>query len=122
MANPVSEVTPLDHRILMAGGVTTGVERLRGQLQQAKHHRQGNLLKQNLDLIRENGRLRKEIAYHEERTKPLLLFYEKYLEMHHKLQSMAQTVAQQMGDCESELLQNLGIRSTASHMEDVNEF
>ena len=118
----MSEVSPLDHRILLAGKTTTRVERFRSQLEQAKQSRQSNLMKQNLDLIRENGRLRKEIAYHEERTKPLLLFYQRSLERHEELQSLTQDVARRMKESENELLQKLGIDTMSGYAEDVEKF
>ena len=122
MANTISEISSLDHRILLAGGLTTGTERFRSQLQHAKHSRQTNLLKQNLDLIRENGRLRKEIAYHEDRIKPLLLFYQKYLEMHDSLRGVVEDVARQMKECENGLLEGLGIDISSGCVEDGEWF
>jgi hypothetical protein len=118
----MSEVSPLDHHILLGGGLTTSVERFQSQLQQAKQTRQANLLKQNLELIRENGRLRKEIAYHEDRIKPLLTFYQRYLEMHERVQGLAMEASQQMKACDNDLLEKLGIHIGIGNLEDVEKF
>ena len=107
-----AEITPLDHRILRAGGSTAATERLPNQLQQAKASRSSNLLKQNLDLVRENGRLRKEIAYHEERGASLLKLYHRCCEMQDALAGVVRDVSQEIEEHEKELLHGLGITYT----------
>lgn len=110
----MSDISTANHRINVGARTTTGTERFRSQLQEAKQARQNNLLNQNLDLVRENSRLRKQIAYHEARTKPLLLFYYRYLEMQEMLQSMAQEF-KQIRECEAELIRELGINIEGKH-------
>jgi hypothetical protein len=112
---------PLSTITSFRGGLTTSVERFQSQLQQAKQTRQANL-QQNLELIRENGRLRKEIAYHEDRIKPLLTFYYRYLEMHERAQGLAMEASQQMKECDNELLAKLGIHVGTGNLEDVEKF
>ncbi|KAJ9621804.1 hypothetical protein H2204_011720 [Knufia peltigerae] len=112
----------LDHRAYFAGATTTGVERFRAQLQLAKQSRQNNLLNQNLEYVRENGRLRKEVSYHEQRTKPLLTFYERIRDLSEKLQILTQEVEKELWRHDSELLESLGVNIDEEIAKDGESF
>ena len=116
----MSELSPLDHRILMAGGTTTTIERLPSQMQQAKAARQASLLKQNLDLVRENGRLRKEIAFYQGREQSLLSLFEKCVEVQDCLKEATQTASTDIARHEDRLLKNFGVEIDDAGKQDVS--
>jgi hypothetical protein len=111
----MQEITPLDHQIFLAGGTTTAIERLPGQLQKAKAARQQSYMKLNLELIRENGRLRKEIAYHQSCEKSLRCFLETCLELSTHLQQAMETVDKEILKHEEQLLDCLKIKVDAAN-------
>jgi hypothetical protein len=66
------ELTFLDHVILQHGYLTVNAERLPSVIQEMK-----NQQLTSVDLIRENGRLREEIAYHQEAQQIFWMLFEK---------------------------------------------
>lgn len=104
-------ITPLDLRIKLAGGSTTATERLPSQMQQAKANRQKTVLGQNLELIRENGRLRQEIAFHEERAVVLLRLLRRAMGVQEEFQQLLNSTSTEIDECEARLLANFGISS-----------
>ena len=67
------ELTFLDHVILQHGYLTVNAERLPSVIQEMKDQQQLT----SVDLIRENGRLREEIAYHQEAQQIFWMLFEK---------------------------------------------
>jgi hypothetical protein len=109
MALQFGEISPLDHKILSGGGSTTATERLPSQLQQAKAARQQNLMKQNLELIRENGRLRREIALYEDRQRALACLYHQCLGIQESFSQAMNSASKEIDESENKLLRSFGL-------------
>ena len=71
-----STVTPLDNRISQLGGTTSTLECLPQRLRIAKSSRRVSPQQRIEELIRENGHLRQELAYHKDTRVACLKFFE----------------------------------------------
>jgi hypothetical protein len=67
MSSDIS-ITPLDHALHQRGHKTTELERLPMLLEASKSDSSPTIV----DLLRENGRLREEVAYHQELSRALM--------------------------------------------------
>jgi FtsZ-binding cell division protein ZapB len=105
-----SEISSIDHRIHQAGGTTTRLERLPGQLRRSKNDAHRNESQRNIDLLRENGQLRQELAYYQSREKSLIDLFETAVKAQQLLQRATSSTSQQLLSNEDELFNHLGIQ------------
>ncbi|GBF62521.1 hypothetical protein TMEN_5067 [Trichophyton mentagrophytes] len=82
-------ISPLDHRIYQNGGLTTNIERLPSQLQATK----SQLRVTTEEFIRENSRLREELAYYKSIQQALIIILERSKESIRLLQTTLSNVS-----------------------------
>ncbi|PGG96167.1 hypothetical protein AJ79_09698 [Helicocarpus griseus UAMH5409] len=108
-------ITYLDHTIARHGGRTASIDRLPGVMNREKATSTSPQDKL-LDLTRENGRLRAELAYHQKTRKVLMELYARIVEVYktssttmEKLNNAVQCSSQGLAVAERDLLRYWGI-------------
>jgi hypothetical protein len=87
----IPEITALDHLISQNGHITVNVERLPSYLKQSKRHPASTIP----DLQREIGRLRQEIAFHQEAHVSLMKLFGDVREIYRLIQDTLHLASQQ---------------------------
>ncbi|MCJ1445791.1 MAG: hypothetical protein MMC23_006296 [Stictis urceolatum] len=100
------EVTSLDARVQVAGGKTSRTDLLPQNLRIFKTNRRPLM---NEELVRENGRLRQELAYYKESMQSMMAFYNSMQEGFRVLQFGLQQLSERITMSEENLMQGWGM-------------
>jgi len=107
-------ITPLDYHIAQHGGLTASIERLPHLLQNAKSKTTTDTNQRLEELVRENGRLREEIAFHQDTQRALMSSYTASVEAFETLKESLQVTSERMLMSEQRLLKYWGIEPEQS--------
>lgn len=113
---PIEEVTPVDHRILLAGGSTSTLDRLPSHLQQSKSQRSLSLRDDLEELAYENSYLKAELTWNKETREVLLRLHGKTLEAVSILEEALAETTSQLQRCEERYLELWGISSGGQNL------
>lgn len=110
----VTEITPLDHKLLQVGVHTSTTTRLPSQIQVTKTHftpekRVPLPIARNLELIRENGHLRQELAYFRSREKALVQLFHQCMDMQKQMNTAVKSFSDAAALHEHELFTAIGV-------------
>ena len=100
-------ITPLDHFISQNGGTTSAIDMLPHQLQRSKVR--PTIQERIEELTRENGRLRQELALHNETYTATIALYTKAQEAFTILQDALRNISEKRTMSEKSLLDYWGI-------------
>lgn len=109
MTPAVTEVSPLDHILLHVGKPSTTISNLPHQIEKTK--RQPMPIAQNLELLRENGQLRQELAFYRERERSLVQLFHKCLGVQKELSEATKLFSEAACRHEDEMLTALEVTS-----------
>lgn len=113
--HPIEEVTPVEHRILHAGGSTSTLDRLPSRLQQYKSQKSLSLRDKLEELAYENSYLKAELTWNKETREVLLRLHGRTLEAVSTLEEALAETTSQLQRCEERYLELWGISSGGQH-------
>jgi hypothetical protein len=115
----VTEISPLDHILLQLGIPTAAMSTLAHQVERKKQ-REANPIAHNLELIRENRRLKHEIALYRARERALVTLFHNCVDIQQQLRNATTTFSETVCKSEAELLTNLGLDINTAGLNDFN--